>query len=191
MSIHIILGDPHIGKGCILGRDAVGSINSRIVDQINLLDWTLQQAVDRGAERIIITGDVFEDPKPHSSLIKIFLAWLNRCQDENIYVDVLYGNHDIIRTGKFVSSALDIVAEAGLPMVSLHSDIFTRSHLDQALHDIDFHKGRSPAMVLRRLRRLFQRAQPDERELRILRGILADAQRMARLAQPASGSSPR
>lgn len=58
------------------------------------------------------------------------------------------------------------------------------AHLDQALHDIDFHKGRSPAIVLRRLRRLFQRAQPDERELRILRGILADAQRMARLAQP-------
>ena len=56
------------------------------------------------------------------------------------------------------------------------------THLDQTLHDIDFHKGRSPAMVLRRLRRLFQRAQPDERELRILRGILADAQRMARLA---------
>lgn len=68
------------------------------------------------------------------------------------------------------------------------------AHLDQALHDIDFHKGRSPAMVLRRLRRLFQRAQPDERELRILRGILADAQRMARLAQaeqPVSGSPSR
>ena len=62
------------------------------------------------------------------------------------------------------------------------------AHLDQALHDIDFHKGRSPAMVLRRLRRLFQRAQPDERELRILRGILADAQRMARLAS--ENSSP-
>ncbi|MEO5595917.1 MAG: RNA methyltransferase [Lysobacteraceae bacterium] len=55
-------------------------------------------------------------------------------------------------------------------------------HLDQTLHAIDFHKGRSPEMVLRRLWRLFQRAQPDDRELRILRGILTDAQRMARLA---------
>ena len=35
---------------------------------------------------------------------------------------------------------------------------------------------------MRKLRRLFQRAQPDEREVRILRGVLADAQRMARLA---------
>ena len=34
-----------------------------------------------------------------------------------------------------------------------------------------------------RLRKLFQRAQMDERELRILHGIFADAQRMAALAK--------
>jgi tRNA (cytidine32/uridine32-2'-O)-methyltransferase len=40
-----------------------------------------------------------------------------------------------------------------------------------------------------RLRRLFQRARPDERELRVLHGILADAERMARLAkEPGIGS---
>ena len=55
-------------------------------------------------------------------------------------------------------------------------------HLDQALHAIDFHKGRSGMTVMRRLRRLFLRTAPDERELRMLHGILADAQRMARLA---------
>ncbi|HEV2608239.1 MAG TPA: RNA methyltransferase [Xanthomonadaceae bacterium] len=56
------------------------------------------------------------------------------------------------------------------------------AHLEHMLHAIDFHKGRSPATVQRRLRGLFLRAQPDERELRILRGIFADAERMARLA---------
>ncbi|MCG6117284.1 MAG: RNA methyltransferase [Aquimonas sp.] len=55
-------------------------------------------------------------------------------------------------------------------------------HLDQALHDIDFHKGRAPEVVMQRLRRVFLRAAVDERELRILHGILADAQRMASLA---------
>ena len=55
--------------------------------------------------------------------------------------------------------------------------------LDQSLHDIDFHKGRAPEMVMQRLRRLFLRAAPDSREVRILRGILADAQRMARIAR--------
>lgn len=50
------------------------------------------------------------------------------------------------------------------------------------LDAIDFHKGRAPESAMRKLRRLFLRAQPDAREVRILRGVLADAQRMARLA---------
>lgn len=56
-------------------------------------------------------------------------------------------------------------------------------HLDRALHAIDFHKGRASVTVMRRLRRLFLKARPSERELRILHGILADAERMARLAE--------
>jgi TrmH family RNA methyltransferase len=55
-------------------------------------------------------------------------------------------------------------------------------HLDQALADIDFHKGKPPEMVMQRLRRLFLRAGLDSREVKILRGILSEAQRMARLA---------
>lgn len=56
------------------------------------------------------------------------------------------------------------------------------AHLAQALDDIDFHKGRAPDLVMQRLRRIYLRAGLDERELRILHGILADTQRMARLA---------
>lgn len=55
-------------------------------------------------------------------------------------------------------------------------------HLDKTLHAIDFHKGRSPGTVMRRLRRIYLRAALDQREVRILRGILTDAERMARLA---------
>lgn len=57
------------------------------------------------------------------------------------------------------------------------------AHLFQTLHAIEFHKGRSAMTIEHRLRRLFQRAQPDVRELRVLHGILADAERMARLAK--------
>jgi len=55
-------------------------------------------------------------------------------------------------------------------------------HLSQMLDDIDFHKGRAPTTIMLRLRKLFQRAQPDERELRVMHGIFADAQRMAQIA---------
>lgn len=56
-------------------------------------------------------------------------------------------------------------------------------HLAQTLDDIEFHKGRAPQTILQRLRRLFLRAEPDQRELRVLHGILADASRMALLGR--------
>ena len=57
-------------------------------------------------------------------------------------------------------------------------------HLGRFLDDIDFHKGKAPDMVTQRLRRLFLRATPDPRELRILRGILSDTQRLLRKRAP-------
>jgi tRNA (cytidine32/uridine32-2'-O)-methyltransferase len=52
------------------------------------------------------------------------------------------------------------------------------AHLGALLDDIDFHKGKAPDIVTQRLRRLFLRASPDPRELRILRGIFSDTQRL-------------
>ena len=54
-------------------------------------------------------------------------------------------------------------------------------HLALTLDAIDFHKGRSPRTVLMRLRRMYLRAELDQRELRILHGILTDTERVARL----------
>ena len=54
------------------------------------------------------------------------------------------------------------------------------AHLGAFMDEIDFHKGKDPAVVTQRLRRLFLRAGPDARELRILRGLLSDTQRLLR-----------
>lgn len=62
-------------------------------------------------------------------------------------------------------------------------------HLAAALDEIDFHKGRAPEMAMQRLRRLYLRAGLDQREVRLLRGILADTQRMARLAAGRGGAA--
>lgn len=56
------------------------------------------------------------------------------------------------------------------------------AQLAETLDAIDFHKGRAPDSALRKLRRVFLRAGLNEREVRLLRGVLADAQRMARIA---------
>ena len=52
------------------------------------------------------------------------------------------------------------------------------TQLGQTLDMIDFHKGRSPDSAMRKLRRLFGKAALTEQEVRLLRGILADAQRI-------------
>ncbi len=54
--------------------------------------------------------------------------------------------------------------------------------LAEALEQIDFHKGRAPESAMRKLRRLYLRANLDHADIRLLRGVLADTQRMARLA---------
>lgn len=64
------------------------------------------------------------------------------------------------------------------------------AHFDSALAAIDFHKGRAPELALRKLRRLLLRAAPEQREVRLLRAMLADIERTARLATEA-GSDGR
>ena len=50
------------------------------------------------------------------------------------------------------------------------------SHLEQALGDIGFLDPRKSDKLMRRLKRLFHRAEPDQDEIKILRGILSAAQ---------------
>jgi tRNA (cytidine32/uridine32-2'-O)-methyltransferase len=57
------------------------------------------------------------------------------------------------------------------------------SQLADTLDAIDFHKGRTPAAAMRKFRRLFLRAALDARDVRLLRGLLADAKRMADIAE--------
>ena len=50
-------------------------------------------------------------------------------------------------------------------------------HLEQTLIELDFLDPKNPKQLMRRLRRLFGRARPDQNEVNILRGILSAATR--------------
>jgi len=52
-------------------------------------------------------------------------------------------------------------------------------HLEQTLLDIKFLNPKQPKKLMMRLRRLFNRARPDQNEINILRGVLAASQRAA------------
>ena len=115
-----------MGKGLSIGKSGVGAtLNSRIVDQLNLLDWTLERAIEHHVDHIIITGDVFEDPKPLPSLITHFIAWLKKCQVYGIHVHIIMGNHDVFRNGFVYNSTLDIILEMDLEHVDVYKDIDT------------------------------------------------------------------
>jgi tRNA (cytidine32/uridine32-2'-O)-methyltransferase len=69
------------------------------------------------------------------------------------------------------------------PPVDVQKDVASNAqmegffaHLEQALDDIGFADVRRSQKLMRRLRRLFHRAQPDGEEVNILRGILSAAQ---------------
>ena len=63
-------------------------------------------------------------------------------------------------------------------------------HLEQVLLATGFLNPANPRQLMRRLRRLFNRAQPDQNEVNILRGILASVQQYQRASSSHPGSFP-
>jgi exonuclease SbcD len=126
MSKTLIIGDPHIGKGVSIGKPAVGTgFNSRIIDQVKILDWIFDTAIENHVDRLIITGDVFEDLKPDYNLAVIFLNWLKQCELNDIAVNIILGNHETRRSGANYTSPLDIIASANMHNVSIYKSINT------------------------------------------------------------------
>lgn len=71
----------------------------------------------------------------------------------------------------------DAVAEPLPDHVPVSADEMERfyAHLEQTLVELEFLDPGNPRQLMRRLRRLYNRARPDENEVNILRGILTAA----------------
>jgi exonuclease SbcD len=122
----LIIGDIHLGKSPSLGKPGVGSgLNSRIQDQMTLLNWCLNVGVNKDVDTFILTGDICEDPKPDYILLELFIDWLKRCEDSGIEVHIIAGNHDIKRTGSQYKSFLDLITTADLPAVYVYKYVNT------------------------------------------------------------------
>lgn len=119
-----ILGDVHLGKNPGIGKNQVG-VNSRLNDQIKLLNWVLNQCIENEVYHLVITGDVFEDPKPSINIIKEFVSFLKRCDYENLNVHIIVGNHDFVRIGENIISPLNIISEFNFESVFVYYDFTT------------------------------------------------------------------
>ncbi len=126
MSKTLIVGDIHIGKGISIGKPGIGNAyNSRIVDQMRLLDWITDVIHENDVERVILTGDIFEETKPEYYLLQIFINFIKGLDLERIDVHIVSGNHDIKRSGSNYSSILDIIHSYDFQHVYYHKSITT------------------------------------------------------------------
>ncbi len=122
----LIVGDVHLGKSVGFGKPSIdGSLNSRISDQVHILNWILQQAILKMVDRVIITGDIFEELKPDNNLVVIFIDWLHNCTRNNISVHIIAGNHDLKRIGNRYTSVLDVIEAAEIDNVFVYNKIYT------------------------------------------------------------------
>ena len=177
----LILGDVHLGKGLNIGKQSVGSaLNSRIVDQSNLLDWVYDQAVENNVQHIVLTGDVFEEPKPHYSLVVLFLDWLRKCSDYNIAVHIIVGNHDILRSGQFTTSPLDIIASTDIENIFVYKRTTTLSLEGMGITFMPFRDRRSfntdensTALTMLKSQLPYEVTSIDNTSLKVLIGHLA------------------
>jgi TrmH family RNA methyltransferase len=69
------------------------------------------------------------------------------------------------------------VYEADAPLATSGEMEYFYTHLENVLTDLEFLNPANPRHLMRRLRRLFIRARPDQNELNILRGILTAVER--------------
>ena len=122
----LIIGDLHLGRSISLGKPSVdGSLNSRLSDQIKLLNWCIDLAICKDVSRIIITGDIFHELKPDTNMVVIFMDWLKHCNDYGIDVHIIAGNHDLKRVGNRYSSILNVIEAAELDNVSIYNRVYT------------------------------------------------------------------
>jgi exonuclease SbcD len=118
-----IIGDIHLGRSLEIGKPGVGGhYNSRVIDQIGLLDWCRHEASVRNVTDLVLTGDITEDSKPDYYLIHEFFKWLVRCTNDGIHVHVIRGNHDFKRFGNNISSPLDLLSSGELINVTLYRE---------------------------------------------------------------------
>jgi DNA repair exonuclease SbcCD nuclease subunit len=182
MSKTLIVGDPHLGKSTItLGKTAIGSsLNSRLVDQLNILEWILNIAISENISNLVLTGDIFDDRRPSSTIISLFITWLNKVVDNDINISIIMGNHDSIRSGVFQMSALDIIASADIEGVSIIKSITTLHTLGSSFTLIPFSDRRSydvnsnaEALSLLQGKLPYELAEIDNKNAKLVIGHLA------------------
>ena len=132
----LIMPDLHFGQKSF-GRDHPDKLNSRIQDQLYLMEFIYETAKKQNIDQLIMTGDVFDKENPEPILISTFFKWLTKCA-ELFRVDIVVGNHDIKRVGNNIISILDTIPAARVKNCFIHKTIETLKSGDLSITYIPF-----------------------------------------------------
>lgn len=117
----IIVPDLHFGAKSF-GKDYPDKLNSRIQDQIYLMEFIFEKAKQLKIDKMILVGDVFDKEHPEPILISTFFKWLTKCV-ELFSVDIIMGNHDYKRSGNTTISILDAITAARIKNCKIYKKI--------------------------------------------------------------------
>jgi len=165
------------GCGLVIGASArMRRVGSPQLDPRQCASRLLDES--RNAEVAVLFG------REHSGLTN---EELSRCHYHmHIPTDPDYGSLNLaaavqvlayeLRMAGRESQETEDAGESSEPAASVEHLEGFYSHLHETLVEIGFLDPNNPRIMMRRLRRLFNRARPSDTEINILRGILAAAQ---------------
>ncbi|MEE8496869.1 MAG: RNA methyltransferase [Xanthomonadales bacterium] len=185
--VHASLNSALAGCSLVLGTSArLRSLPMPILDVRRASEQALEESASRevailfGRERHGLTNEEMQ-----------------RCQYlVNIPSNPAYSSLNLAQAVQIIGYELRVAAigGAGLSLPSCDREPVDDSqmeqlfqHLEQTLLDIRFLNPKQPKRLMMRLRRLFNRARPDQNEINILRGILSASQEAAERAGMAGG----
>jgi len=112
--IHV--ADSHIGPARSR-LDPETGINARLIDFARCTKWAIDDGVNRGAEVVLMGGDLFNTCRPSPNERRLGIDSLMPALAKNIPVILLLGNHDAARSPA-ERNALDVMREVpGLTIV--------------------------------------------------------------------------
>jgi len=111
-----ICADLHLNNSNF-GRMDKNGLSFRTKDFMAAFEFFVNQCIDVvKPHRVVILGDIYENPNPPNPVRKFFNRMLKKLSKANIMVEIVVGNHDSC----YFSHALQPVEEAGFQNVRIH-----------------------------------------------------------------------
>ena len=90
----IIISDLHLGRATDTIMREGEAHNSRIIDTINCFKEALLNCKRKSDRELVISGDIFNNPTPKSSMLDVFFELIQLAAKNKIAVFCIPGNHD-------------------------------------------------------------------------------------------------